>query len=146
MSDHSGGESFRLHLPPALRRELEAQVRGGYPNEVCGLLLGRSEDRTRHVVRLTPARNLDSDNARVRYRLTPEDFLKADGEARAHKLDVVGIWHSHPDHPAQPSKLDLESAWDGYSYLIASVRAGGIEELRSWCLHDHRFVEETIES
>ncbi|MEW6742190.1 MAG: M67 family metallopeptidase [Planctomycetota bacterium] len=145
MRDHASGGDSRLHLPPDLRRELEAEVRRGYPREVCGLLLGRAEGRTHRVVRLTQARNLDAANARVRYRLAPEDFLRADAEARALRLDVVGIWHSHPDHPAQPSQLDLDSAWDGYSYLIASVGEAGVEELRSWCLQGHRFVEEKID-
>jgi len=57
----------------------------------------------------------------------------------------VGIWHSHPDHPARPSETDRAAAWEGWSYLIASVTDAGLSELRSWRLSGERFLEEPVE-
>ena len=72
-------------------------------------------------------------------------FLAADQAARDQGLEIVGIWHSHPDHPAEPSVTDLASAWGGWSYLIASISLKGMQDLRSWRLHDGSFLEESIE-
>ena len=76
----------------------------------------------------------------------PRDHMAAEHEARALGLTVVGVWHSHPDHPAEPSETDRASAWEGWSYLIARVTAGGVEHIRSWRLAGERFVEEPVTS
>ena len=72
------------------------------------------------------------------------DFLAADKAARADGLEIVGIWHSHPDHPARPSITDLDAAWEGYSYLIIQVRRDGPGDFRSWRVADERFREERV--
>jgi len=136
--------------PPALR--LPADVSGwigeraarGYPDETCGLLVGTVEGGRVRVVRAEAAGNLDRERARDRYALDPGDFVRIDAAARADGLDIVGIWHSHPDHPARPSDTDLERAWNGYGYLIASVGRDGVREIRSWWLVDGEFVEQAI--
>jgi proteasome lid subunit RPN8/RPN11 len=69
---------------------------------------------------------------------------RADAGARASRLDVVGIWHSHPDHPARPSATDERAAWEGWSYLIAGVGRAGLTDLRSWRLSGREFVEEPL--
>lgn len=134
-----------LHLPPAARRRLGELVAAGYPNESCGLLVGRLDGDGVAVERVATARNLSTERARDRYLLDPDDFLAADRTARAAGLEVVGIWHSHPDHPARPSVTDLEAAWEGYSYLIIAVTAAGAGDFRSYRLVDGRFREETIQ-
>jgi len=131
-----------LHLPASLRAQIETWVRQGYPDETCGLLLGRPADGGARVERLHPARNLDRERARDRYELAPEDFLAADRVARDSGLEVVGIWHSHPDHPAQPSETDRRQAWEGWSYVIVSVASNGVRDLRSWRLAGEHFHEE----
>ena len=135
-----------LVLPSSLRRDLESWIGGGYPAETCGLLLGRAErgrTETRKVVR---ARNLNQERARDRYDLDPADFLAADQAARQEGLEIVGVWHSHPDHPAEPSETDRASAWEGWSYVIVEVTARGVAALRSWRLDGERFVEEPVSS
>ena len=133
-----------LRLTAPLRLELDQLAADGYPHEVCGLLVGRTVDRTTVVERITSARNLVADRPHDRFRLDDGDFLAADDAARRAGLDIVGIWHTHPDHPARPSVTDLEAAWPAYSYLILGVGAHGVEESRSWLLDGDRFVEQSI--
>lgn len=143
-------EQRTLCWTPALRQQLAAFVVRGYPHETCGLLLGRPSGATgdntaTDIVRLTHAANLNAERARDRYELDPADFLRGDREAAAAGLEIAGIWHSHPDHPARPSRTDLEAAWEGYSYVIVSVSRDGVQEVRSWRLAGGRFEEERIE-
>lgn len=133
-----------VHLPHLLERRLQAWAREAYPSESCGVLIGRRLDHMVRVADAVRARNLNSERARDRFELDPEDFLKADAAARASGLDIVGIWHTHPDHPARPSETDQAAAWQGWSYLILSVNREYVEELRSWHLEQDRFVEEEV--
>ncbi len=133
-----------LWLPAAERLRIEQWATAGYPYEACGLLIGRVEGERTLAVRAAEARNLNSERPNDRYLLDPEDFLAADRSARAEGLDVVGVWHSHPDHSARPSATDLESAWGEYSYLIITTTARGAGELRCWRLNGGEFGEESI--
>ena len=127
-----------LRLPAALRRQLETVVDASYPFEACGVMIGRPP------ADVFMARNLNTERARDRFLLDPQDHLAADRAARRRGLEVVGFWHSHPDRPARPSTTDLEAAWEDHSYLIVSTAAVGANDLRSWRLHDGRFQEEKI--
>jgi proteasome lid subunit RPN8/RPN11 len=138
--------SGRIHLDPLLRTRLETLVCAGYPCETCGLLLGDRAGGTVTVREVVQARNLNHERARDRYELDPDDFLAADARAFRQGIEIVGIWHSHPDHPARPSVTDRDAAWHGWSYIIVSVGADGIRELRSWRLNGDRFLEEAIQS
>lgn len=133
-----------VRLPSAIRAELEKQVVEGYPYETCGVLTGSRTDGDAHIAGARQARNLNQKRANDRYELDPADFLAADQQARADGIEIVGIWHSHPDHPARPSVTDRDAAWEGYSYLIASVTHEGIADLRCWRLEGTEFVEEEI--
>lgn len=134
-----------IRLRTARRRELEAFARAGYPEEVCGLLVGRTDGRAMVVERVVLARNRNVGRRHDRYELHPDDFLGAAESARRDGLDIVGIWHTHPDHPAQPSATDLEAAWSGYDYLILSVTPRGVDEVRCWTLDGDGFVEQAVE-
>lgn len=118
-----------------------------YPDECCGVLIGRISDDSTVVERLLSADNERDDSRHNRYLINPETVLAAHKEARALGLDVVGYYHSHPDHPARPSEFDREHAWPGVSYLIVSVEKGSVADSRSWRLTDDRekFDEEKIE-
>jgi len=131
-----------LTLPPALHAELAGIARARYPREACGLLLGRRDGDHVRVLEQREARNqaVTAD----RYDLDPADHLRAEDEARALELEVVGVWHSHPDHPARPSEHDRAQAWAGWSYVIVSVRADALGEVRSWRLGDARTFEEEV--
>jgi proteasome lid subunit RPN8/RPN11 len=107
------------------RKALEAiQAHGahGYPNEICGFMLGPKGDGD--VTEVRPARNIIVERARDRYEIDPRDHIRTQREADAAGLDIVGYYHSHPDHPAQASRFDTERAWAGYVYLIVSVQDG----------------------
>ena len=133
-----------LHLPQTLGESLNAFVRRGYPRETCGLLLGVRLGDEHVVSRVRRAHNVNIERAEDRYELDPDDFLSADREARAAGLDIVGIWHSHPDHPARPSATDRDAAWPEWSYIIVSVGREGVGEIRSWRLNGGDFEEEEI--
>lgn len=135
-----------LELNLALQARLAQWAHAGYPRECCGLMLGCANGNG--VVRVEDviqARNTNTDRAHDRYELDGEDFVRADAQARARQLDVVGVWHTHPDHPARPSETDRAQAWDGWSYVILSVDAQGVQALRSWRLSGEDFVEEAIQ-
>lgn len=133
-----------LVLPGPLRARLEELVRAGYPRETCGLLVGTVAGGAARVAEVVAARNLNVERARDRYELDPADLLRAEDAARAAGCEVVGVWHSHPDHPARPSETDRAAAWEGWSYVIAAVTSAGVEDLRSWRLHDGAFLEEEL--
>ena len=118
-----------------------------YPDECCGVLIGRALGGSTVVEHLLSASNERNDSRHNRYLINPETVLAAHKEARALGLDVVGYYHSHPDHPARPSEFDREHAWPGVSYLIVSVEKGNVADSRSWRLADDRekFDEEKIE-
>lgn len=133
-----------IHLPRTLRSSLTAWASAGYPAEVCGTLIGSKTESTVRIDDVTLARNLNHARAQDRYELDPEDFLRSDMRARGLGLDIVGIWHTHPDHPARPSATDRDGAWDEWVYLILSVKAGKVADTRAWRLDGERFAEERV--
>ncbi len=124
-----------------------------YPNECCGALLGRDAEAeavpatfVRKVLGLNPLVNRREDSPRNRFSVSGEDVREADKVAQSAGLDVIGWYHSHPDHPARPSEFDREHAWPWYSYVIVSVQGGVPGDLSSWRLQDDRsgFAAEAI--
>jgi proteasome lid subunit RPN8/RPN11 len=136
-----------LELPADLAAEMESQLQRCYPEEGCGVLIGEERESNRRVRRAMPFENRREDSRHNRYVIAPEQFLAAEQAARAAGLDVLGFYHSHPDHPARPSAFDLEHAWPYYSYVIVSVEQGRVAELRSWRLaaDRSRFDPEPLE-
>lgn len=119
-------------------RELLAHLEGEYPKEACGVLWGRrgTGAAAAEVLKVRPLANADGARSCDRYRMDPKELLEAENEARTAGAGLVGIYHSHPDGPAQPSAADLEQAWPVYAYLIVSVRAGSAAEWACWTLDD----------
>jgi proteasome lid subunit RPN8/RPN11 len=107
-----------------------------YPDEGCGVLVGRFAGARVEVVDVTSGTNLNTDRSRDRYLLDPDDIVRADRDARARGLDVVGFWHSHPDHPAHPSQFDTDHAWVDYVYVIVNTTADGAGDLNGFTLAD----------
>ena len=113
-----------------------------YPNECCGVLIGEIDNSGVKTVRHAQA----IDNAREdgeqyhRFLITPEDMMRAEQTARTMRLDVIGFYHSHPDHPAAPSDYDKDHALPFYSYVIVSIEQGKAKELTSWELTADRTV------
>ena len=133
-----------------LTEEIAAKIREygakDYPNETCGALLGVDGAGSREVRSLFPLVNRRDDSPRNRFSVTPEDFRAAERAAAAQGLELIGWYHSHPDHPARPSEFDREHAWPWYSYIIVAVAGGDPREMTSWRLADDRshFLPEEI--
>jgi proteasome lid subunit RPN8/RPN11 len=139
-----------LEIPNSLLDDIRQHGARAYPNECCGALLGMaSDDGAKQVCALLPLDNRrEAEAARTRFLITAEDVLWAMQQARALGLDIIGYYHSHPDHPARPSEFDKEHAWPGYSYIIVSVAHGEPQEATSWVLADDRsrFLPEPMRS
>ena len=135
-----------LRIPEELLSKIHAHGEQAYPEEGAGFMLG-SDGPDREVLDLLPLSNAREYAARRnRYLFNPEDYLKAEVEAEKLGLSLIGVFHSHPDHPNQPSEFDREWAQPYFSYVITSVRAGKALESRSWRLVEDRseFQEEPI--
>lgn len=141
---------------------MQTHAESTYPEECCGLLLGQLSDDEKILIEVLPTENswdVDAAEAfqavegsaqldttkRTRYSIAPEAMLKAQKDARDRNLNIIGIYHSHTDHPAIPSEFDRAIAWQQYSYVIVSVQQGKAIDLRSWSLDDeHQFQPEEI--
>jgi proteasome lid subunit RPN8/RPN11 len=128
--------------------EIRAHGERDYPFECCGLLIGSfKEDGVKEVSEVYPISNAREEEAkRRRFLIRPEELLRGERHARSLSLDVVGFYHSHPDHPARPSTYDLEHAWPSYSYVIVSVQQARAADLFSWEMEPDRtrFNQEQI--
>ncbi len=113
-----------------------------YPHECCGVMLGRSEDAVNAVTEVVRAGNTRTDSAHNRYHIAPQELIRIQRQGREKGLDIVGFYHSHPDHPAQWSPTDFaEAHWLGCSYVITAVEKGAARQTNSFRLTGH--TEET---
>lgn len=136
-----------LRLNEELVTRIRAHGAETYPHECCGALLGRDGETDREILDLLPLENRHSDSPRNRFTISSGDFRRAENAARERALDLVGWYHSHPDHPALPSEFDRAHAWPWYSYVIVSVEQRKPGQVTSWRLEDDRarFTPERIE-
>lgn len=135
-----------LEVPESIAAKIHAHGEEAYPEEGAGFLLG-VDGNERRVEAIFCLPNAREDSARHnRYLITPADYLKAELEAGRLGLSLIGVFHSHPDHPNQPSEFDREWAQPFFSYIITSLEAGKAVESRSWRLSEDRlrFEEEKI--
>jgi proteasome lid subunit RPN8/RPN11 len=103
-----------------------------FPNECCGAMIGRIDGDAKQVTLAEPMQNAYSGAQGARYELRPEDLLDADRRARAAGLDLIGIFHSHPDCDAYFSKTDLENSCPWYSFVVLSVKGGKFDHAASF--------------
>ena len=136
-------------------REHGAQA---YPNECCGVLLGKEQDGRKMILEVLPLQNAweDSeinpyevkpeDSTRNRFLIEPKDYLRIDREARGKGMDIIGFYHSHPDHPARPSEFDRKHALRGFTYVILAVEKGVPRQITAWSLNEDQtqFVPEEM--
>jgi len=135
-------------------QRMKTHAESTYPEECCGLLLGQIKGEVKTLVEVSPTENAwdtqaaeafqgvnssppQSGTKRNQFSIAPEVMLKVQKQARDRELDIIGIYHSHPDHPAIPSEFDRAIAWHRYSYIIISVQQGIASDLRSWTLDPH---------
>jgi proteasome lid subunit RPN8/RPN11 len=119
-----------------LIEEIRRAGEQAYPAECCGVLAGRP-GVVKEVSKLVPMTNRRTDDPH-RYLISPDDLRRVEVELRSSGLEVLGCYHSHPDHPAAPSAVDTEQAWPWYSYIIVRVNRGRAGEWTSWVLDDDR--------
>src|SRR5918912_3135742 len=103
-----------------------------YPNECCGAMIGSIEDGDKVVRAALPLENSFAGAQNARYELRPEDLLRADREARSRNMDLVGIYHSHPDCGAYFSETDLRNSCPWYSFVVLSIQNGQFDHACSW--------------
>ncbi|MFN0170691.1 MAG: M67 family metallopeptidase [Bryobacteraceae bacterium] len=113
-------------------RSMVEHGRATYPNECCGAMLGSVDGESKHVTVAIPLQNASQGPQQSRYELRPEDLLQADREARAKGLDLVGIYHSHPDCDAYFSETDLKNSCPWYSFVVLSIRKGEFDHANSF--------------
>ncbi len=137
-----------LKLSSEFEKKIKADGEAAYPNECCGVLIGEVDNEGVKTVRNTlTIHNAREDSEQYhRFLITPEDMMNAEQTARSMKLDVIGFYHSHPDHPSAPSGYDKDHALPFYSYVIVSVDKGKAQILTSWELANDRsdFIQEKI--
>ena len=140
-----------LLIPQSAYNEIRRHGEQTYPHECCGVLLGSSEGDRREVRATVRCGNTRTDAAHNRYHIDPRDLVRIQREARQAGHDIVGFYHSHPDHPARWSTTDLaEAHWIGCSYVITSVERGHAAATNSFALagsgeEDKHFVDEPVE-
>ena len=117
-----------------------------YPEECTGALVGMHVEGMKIVVDVWRAENTHEEERSRRFLIEPLKIKEFEERAAERDMDVLGFYHSHPDHPAEPSEYDREHAWPGWSYVIASVSAENVEDMRSWVLKGDRsgYDEEPI--
>jgi proteasome lid subunit RPN8/RPN11 len=132
-----------IRLTSGVDARIRAHGRETFPHECCGAMLGR-DGLVREAFALP---NTTEEGPRRRFLVRPDDYRVAEKRARDAGLDLLGFYHSHPDHPAQPSQYDLDHAWPSFAYVIVSVMGGEDKQLTSWRLKDDRsaFEEENVQ-
>jgi proteasome lid subunit RPN8/RPN11 len=139
-----------LRIPAKLYDQLRTHGEETYPHECCGILLGKSSDSAITVHQILRAGNTRTDSAHNRYNIAPQELIAAQREGRKQGLDIVGFYHSHPDHPAQWSVTDFaEAHWFGCAYVITAVARGTSALTNSFLLsgtteEDKRFDSQAV--
>ena len=131
-----------ISLGPGVEDAIRRHGAETYPDECCGALIGRNGV----VTAAYALPNTTEEGPRRRFMVRPQDYRDAERRASERGAELLGFYHSHPDHPARPSQYDLDHAWPFFSYIIVAVRAGTPEAMTSWRLRDDRstFDQETL--
>lgn len=134
-----------IHIPRNVYDEMTAHAKEDYPNECCGVITGINT-KVRKVFASYRVKNLNTERTEDRYAVDPREINLIDKEARVEGIEIIGFYHSHPDHPDRPSEFDREMGQAGYSYVIISVNKGGGISARAWTIQGENgpFSEETI--
>lgn len=137
-----------LILSNSLYQQIESEGVRAFPNECCGVMIGRDVAGKRVVDRLQPLTNsFEAEEQYHRFRLDPKEYIAVEKTAGEEGKLVLGFYHSHPDHPARPSEYDRQHAWPFYSYVIVSIMSRKPADMTSWLLDEatEQFKQEEIE-
>jgi proteasome lid subunit RPN8/RPN11 len=136
-----------VKIPRGEVDEILAHALAGYPFEVCGVLVGDGDEPSRRVVKAVRVENRERESPRVRYQIAPEDLMRIQRQEREAGLEIVGYYHSHPDHPARPSETDrriaAEGLSDGVIHLVIGVEGGQRGTPTAWVFRDTTQAFET---
>ena len=113
-------------------------AREAYPEECAGALIGMNVEGMKIVVDVWRAENTHEEERSRRFLIEPLKIKEFEDRAAEREMDLLGFYHSHPDHPAEPSEYDRDHAWPGWSYIITSVGKDEVKDTRSWVLRDDR--------
>ncbi|HEY9167592.1 MAG TPA: M67 family metallopeptidase [Candidatus Kryptonia bacterium] len=127
-------------------RQIYRHVERTYPEEGCGFMLGENSGESQTVRRVFEINNSQDENRKRRFLITPEQYMQAERIAAEHRMDLLGFYHSHPDHPAIPSAFDTEHALPLFAYLIVSLAEGKSKTMSGWRLSEsrERFIESNL--
>lgn len=134
-----------MHIEPEPWAAMVKHARETYPNECCGAMLGEIEGEAKTVRAAMPLANAFDGAQATRYQLRPEDLLAADRAARERKMDLIGIYHSHPDCDAYFSKTDLQNSCPWYSFVVLSIQKGEFHHANSWLPNEGQTAAEKEE-
>jgi proteasome lid subunit RPN8/RPN11 len=137
--------AMKLVVPQDIIQRIRRHGEETYPHECCGFMLGSAEDGTQRIREIRLQANERTESRENRFVISPEQFRAAETYARKTGLQLVGIYHSHPDSPARPSEYDRDHAWPWFSYVIVSVKGGKSAEANAWELRDDRSGFDTVE-
>ena len=137
---------MNIELTDQVATAIREQGEHTFPYECCGFMLGKEDENGRRFTELISAENTRAENKERRFEITPKAFMDAERYAEKNGLELLGFYHSHPNHPAKPSDYDLAHAWPRYSYVIVSVMEGKSADMTSWILKEDRsaFDEQNI--
>lgn len=134
-----------LYLTTNARQEIIEDAVRTFPDECCGFLLGKDEGDNRIISEIIVVSNAKEGDKRRRFQISATDYLKAEQYADDNNLTLLGVYHSHPNHPSVPSEHDRVVAQPYFSYVIVSVQDGAFATLQSWRLNDDfQFEEEKV--
>lgn len=135
--------SLPLAISPEAFNSMLSDAEARFPNECCGFFYGTDKDK-RDIVLAQPVSNSKAGDQRRRFEISALDYMKAERFATANNLQLLGIYHSHPNHPAIPSEHDRKQAVPTFSYIILSIQEGEFDHIRSWQLNPEEQFEEEI--
>lgn len=133
-----------LYIDEKVQEVLKFDAERTFPDECCGFLFGKEDGSKRFVTGILIVDNAKDGDKRRRFEISSKDYMAAEKYALENNLDLLGVYHSHPNHPAEPSEHDRVAAQPYFSYLILSVLNGNFDYQRSWLLNDNSLFEEEL--
>jgi proteasome lid subunit RPN8/RPN11 len=133
-----------ITIEPQAHEAMLADAQVTFPDECCGFMFGKDDGNDRTIVKVTAVNNSKDGDKRRRYEVSPFDYMKAEQYADDTNLQLLGVYHSHPNHPSIPSETDRINAQPFFSYIIISVMEGRFNTIQSWRLNDQSEFEEEI--
>ncbi|MFZ1979124.1 MAG: M67 family metallopeptidase [Bacteroidota bacterium] len=127
-----------IRMTDTLTRQIEHHGIRSYPEECCGMILGTNREGIQTVEEIIEIENSQNENRKRRFLITPHQYLQAERTALEKNMELLGFYHSHPDHPAIPSSFDTEHALPSFIYIIVSIAKGEAESITAWLLSENR--------